>query len=312
MKICVFGLGSIGQRHTRLLRQLGGHELWAFRSFKGQEPTDWSGPMFQSWDEFRQNLPEAALIANPTFLHVSTAQECVNVGVPVFLEKPLGSSLDGLDVLEQTIQTKKVLSYVGYVLRFHPAIVFLKEYLKDKKILQVSVNASSYLPDWRPNQDHLQSYSAFKDKGGGVVLELSHEFDYIEYLFGKIAQIHGSLKRLSEVTVDAEDCCDAVVVTEKTRVNVHLDFMSFSPERKIRIDLPDQSLVADLMAARIDFFQRGHKESRVFPFERDDMFVEQLKYFLSHVTERKTMMNNISEAAQLFRQLIHFKEGQSL
>ena len=32
--------------------------------------------------------------------------------------------------------------------------------------------------------NYLKSYSASKSKGGGVLLDLSHEIDYINWLFG--------------------------------------------------------------------------------------------------------------------------------
>ena len=77
--------------------------------------------------------------------------------------------------------------YVGYNLRFHPLLKYLKKYLSQSndKLLSVNIYAGSYLPDWRKNTNYVKSYSASKRKGGGVELDLSHEIDYASWLFGK-------------------------------------------------------------------------------------------------------------------------------
>ncbi len=56
--------------------------------------------------------------------------------------------------------------------------------------LYTSVECGSYLPDWRPGNNYKKSVSAKKDLGGGVLLELSHELDYIRWIFGEIKNIY--------------------------------------------------------------------------------------------------------------------------
>ena len=81
--------------------------------------------------------------------------------------------------------------YVGYNLRFHPVLIYLKQFLIRKKIFSINVISHSYLPNWR-KINYRHSISANKKLGGGVLLELSHELDYLKWIFKniKIVTIH--------------------------------------------------------------------------------------------------------------------------
>ena len=115
MKILFCGLGGIGQRHLRNLRQLLGDELQvhAYR-VRGQRiklrdnltvdegadlERDYAIVVHHDLAEALAEKPAAALICNPNSLHVPVALECVRAGVPVFMEKPLASDLAGIDQL---------------------------------------------------------------------------------------------------------------------------------------------------------------------------------------------------------------------
>jgi len=71
-------------------------------------------------------------------------------------------------------RSRKLFTYVAYNLRFHPVIERLKKIVGEKgKPLSFRAVCKSYLPNWRPGQDYSKSYSARKELGGGVVLELA-------------------------------------------------------------------------------------------------------------------------------------------
>ena len=57
------------------------------------------------------------------------------------------------------------------------------------KIVKVNSKASSYLPDWRKNKNFRKSVSSQKKLGGGVLLELSHELDYLLWFFKDIRSV---------------------------------------------------------------------------------------------------------------------------
>ena len=69
----------------------------------------------------------------------------------------------------------------------------------------VRCEVGHYLPYWRTNTDYRKSVSAQKILGGGVLLELSHEIDYLIWIFGSISKVNAFLTRHSSLEIDVED-----------------------------------------------------------------------------------------------------------
>ncbi|MFH1305119.1 MAG: Gfo/Idh/MocA family oxidoreductase [Candidatus Omnitrophota bacterium] len=309
MKMIFFGLGSIGKRHAEILAASPGHELFAYRSGEKARGNDLGIKEVYSWEDVKKTGADIAFITNPTFLHTDTAIKCAELGMNLFIEKPVAASAEKLALLIDTVDKKGLTAYVAYNLRFHPVIEYLKDHLAAKNVRHVSVYNASYLHGWRRGTDPLRSYSASKEKGGGVILDLSHEFDYIEYLFGKIETMDGVFAKAGDVTLDAEDFLDAVIKTEKTCVNLHLDFMSQHTERSLKIDCADEFIFADLITSRIETHKDGKVAVKKYDSGTSETYKKQLEYFLKNIGNRK-IMNNLAEASGLFRKIIAFRNGK--
>ena len=317
MKVVFFGLGSIGRRHLGLLQTepslKSGLSLYAVRSSFGGSATPNGIEELAGWKEFEQVRPDAAFICNPTSRHIETALECAKRGVNLFLEKPIGSGEEGLDDLLEAVDRGNLTAYVAYPLRFHPGVEALRRTLRQGGFAGGHVRAvvSSYLPNWRPGTDHLQSYSARRELGGGVILDLSHEFDLMEYVFGSVSRISGKASRGGNVTLDCEDRASAVFSAGDYGVNLDMTFSSMHPQRTIEVDLPGRYLKLDLLSHEIT--TKAPEGTRVEKFEvgRDEIFLRQLKYFLEN-TSNPRLMNNLNEASPLFRKILAFRKEASL
>lgn len=309
MKILFIGLGSIGQRHARLLLEMNrGFELMALRS-KKSPPVQFPILEVLTWEEVAKNNPTIAFITNPTSMHISTATRCAELGYKLFIEKPLGCSIDGLDDLVSCVLKNKIVSYVAYNLRFHPVIQKLKEYMNKGTFLHMSVVCSSFLPNWRPSQEAKMTYSAIKALGGGVVLDLSHEIDYTTYLLGKILSISGRCSKRSVVTVDAEDWADMVVSCERGPALIHINFFSQIKQRQIQIDFTEFSVAADLNRGIVQEFINERETNRYeYDCQRDYTYLRQIEYFIQN-SDNTSMMNNILDAREVFNQILNFKEN---
>lgn len=309
MKIVFFGLGSIGLRHARILQHDKSKKLYALRSYKGLNPIDLSIPEITSWKEIDTIKPDVAFITNPTFLHVSTAIECAQRGIHLFIEKPIDSRLTNLAKLKDLVKRKKITTYVAYFLRFHPVIEKLKKMIAGKEIYHVRVCVTSNISRWRQGKNFLKRYSARKESGGGVVLDLSHELDYVDYLFGPINNINGRFYRRGKVTVDAEDYADIIAETKSAYVNVHMNFASQFEQRWIQVDLADSTLVGDLRNFSIKVYKKDQqKQEYKFSGTMAGCYEKQMKYFFVNIHNPK-MMNNILQASDLFEKIVKFKES---
>ena len=101
-------------------------------------------------------------------------------------------------------QIKKNSIYVGYNLRFHPVIQYVSNLIKNTKIISIDSICRSNLKNWR-KINYTKSSSASKKKGGGVLLDLSHELDYIYYLFGDLFVRYSFNKKISNLKIDSDD-----------------------------------------------------------------------------------------------------------
>ena len=308
MKILLCGLGSIGKRHARLMQEcFPYHRLVALRTFRGQEANDLGIPELRSWDEVDGQSFDVAFITNPTCLHLQYALECAKRRMHLFIEKPIDCALSGLEDLLGLVQQARLTAYVAYPVRFHPVVRALKP-LVQAPILHSRSHCASYLPAWRPGHDHRASYSAHRDQGGGVLLDLSHDIDLIQCLFGDVERITGDLGRRSDVTVDAEDYADLILTHPAGRSTLHLNYFSRTTERWIAIDTPESHIHADLVQSRIHYTSAAETWTREFPFERGDMYRDQLRYFFANLSNPR-LENNVADASRLFRQIIACRES---
>jgi len=311
LKIVFCGLGSIGQRHAKLLLKHYNHELFAFRTRKGQRECHLPIQEIRTWNQFAEVDPDIAFITNPTSLHVEWAIQCAERNCSLFIEKPLGSKTDQIDTLIDIINSKGLSAYVAYNLRFHPIITEIKKYADGYEIQHIRARSISYLPNWKIAQDHRYNYSSHAEMGGGVIFDLSHEIDYVGYLAHGILSIDGQYSRTSDLTLDTEDVADLVIVGKSCIGNIHINFMGHHRERRICVDFRDFTLDGDLISGSIKRYEKEQLISVTdYDVDKDFTYRQQLAYFFNNLGAK--MMNNIHEASDLFRKIIDFKNKHAL
>lgn len=228
MKFLIVGMGSIGKRHFANITDLK-HTCIGI----------------DSYGEFRENIDkvDAVVVCSPTNTHIEYAIECIRHNKHVFIEKPVATDMASINPLRATIAEKiekniMPVIQVGYNLRHHPIIKELKErILKNEfgKIYSVLIECGMYMPDWR-NKNYTEYYSSHKDQGGGVVLDLSHEIDYILWLFGLPIRVIGYTNKVSNLDIDCEDVADAVLIMlDGLHINIHLDYLQKKRTRMIKL-----------------------------------------------------------------------------
>lgn len=309
MRILFFGLGSIGKRHARLIKNNYCHQLFAFRSGREDAENELGIQEIHNLNMIDEIKPDLAFITNPTYEHIKYATLCAEKGIDLFIEKPLSMDMEGVEQFIETVKKNGVNTYLGYCLRFHPAIKWLKEYIKNKRAppLHVRVNASSFLPNWRPEIDSSKHYSAFAHKGGGILLEHSHEIDYLYYLFGDITDIKINTQKVGSVTADADDFCDALFRFESgTYGNLHMNFVSRLQRREIIVEFGDSTITADLIANKVVITEDIDSKTITFDIEKDDIYKEQLDYFFERISDAERM-NGAQEYIKVFSILMRMR-----
>jgi len=303
-KILLIGLGLIGKTHADILRNhFNQFKLFALRSSSKESASDISD--LHNWDEVDQHEFLAAFICNPTFDHISTAIECAKRGMHLFIEKPLDSSTENYDQLKSLVHQNNIATYVAYCQRFNPVISYLKKTVEEHSPLHCRMITTNHLPSWRPNIDSKSTYSASKDKGGGVIFDLSHEIDMSFHIFGEIQLDYKRASKLGAVTIDSYDTADILLGANDCQISIHLNYFGHIAKRQIQIDFEDFSLLAYTKNSRIEkWVKREMVEEIQFSEPYEQMYLKQINYFFDKIHDPSKMDNNINEAKQILDLLI--------
>lgn len=303
----IVGCGSIGQRHLANLRSLAPVEVVAWRQ-RGRDAASLRERFgLEVADTLAGALarrPDFAIVANPTALHVPVALDIARAGVSLFIEKPLSDRLDGVEALIRTVEEKGLVALVGFNLRFHAGLRLVKELLEAGRIgrvLSLRAEVGQYLPDWHPHEDYRESYSARRELGGGVILDLVHELDYARWLLGPVTEVLALAGRVSDLQIETEDVAEIVLRFETGALgSVHLDYLQRSPVRGCRLVGSEGTLAWDYLANEVRLFESRSGEWTCLsqaPRDRNDMYLAEMAHFLECVAGREKPAVTLEDGA---------------
>lgn len=300
------GLGSIGTRHLKNLKKLApeGVRAHALRSDLSRPLREGVEPLLEAqFTSLAQALPhyDLAFITNPTSLHAETLAELKGRADTLFIEKPIFSAEQAdLDLKELLPSGQK--AYVAAPMRWSAVMIAVREWLKANPALapySARVICSSYLPGWRPGVDYRTVYSAHKAMGGGVTIDLIHEWDYLVSLFGKPLEIRNFKGQYSELEVDSDDLSIYIARWPHMLGEVHLDYFGRTYRRSLELFTPAGTLTADFGAATLtlpDGTVQDYKEST------DAWYQREMTYFLNYAKNGQgESVNSPAEAQDVLK-----------
>lgn len=241
--------------------------------------------------------PEAAVIASPATHHVDAALPLARAGVHLLVEKPLAASARGAAELVALCEASGVTLMTGYNLRFLPSLQQFRALLAEQRVgrvLSVRASCGQYLPAWRPNTDYRAGVSACSALGGGVLLELSHELDYLRWLFGEVGWVSATLHRQSDLEIDVEDTAHLVLgftgtaATTPVVASLDLDFVRHDWTRTCVVIGESGTLRWNGMTGTIDLFTAdadGWRQLGASAPNPDESYVAEWRHFLACVRD---------------------------
>lgn len=314
-QIGIIGLGSIGMRHMRLIKELFPKiKIIGIRSCKDKKKPEILDYQVNSISRALEIGIDACIISTPAITHLKDAKELLSNGVHVLIEKPISNTLSGIDEIVSMINEKNITALVGYNLRYNESASYLKDLLERDilgNLIHVNSVASSFLPDWRPNQDYLQSVSASKELGGGVLLELSHEFDYLRWFFGDIESIYCQESKLKILDLNVEESVDMILMSVSgLQATLHLDFNQKKPRRFCEIYGTNGSLKWNAIDNSVTFIDNnGDEKKESFNTDRDHMYRNQITHFLECISEDKSPKVTIYDGIEALKIALAAKES---
>ncbi|MCP2043675.1 Gfo/Idh/MocA family protein [Pontibacter sp. HSC-36F09] len=298
MKVLIIGLGSIAQKHVNALRQIKPDvELIALRTGE-EKPSQQGISNIYHLNEVSRDVA-FAIISNPTSKHLETIRELTSLRIPLFIEKPPLATLDGAIEIVQYLEREEITTYTAFNFRFHPVVQWIKENIKNKRVLEVQAYCGSYLPEWRANVDYRNVYSSKKELGGGVHLDLIHELDYVTWLFGKPNAVHGYTSKVSDLEIDSPDVAHYWLQYESMNASIVLNYYRRDSKRSLEVVFDNGIWFVDLINFKvIDSFGKV-----LFEAVPDVLatYVSQMSYFISCLEEGNKPMNDLSESIETLK-----------
>lgn len=315
--VAVIGLGNISKRHRSNLRLRFPDSKILVMSASGREASevlDNADLVLTGLQELIDAKPYLVIVASPAPFHASHAIAILEAGIPVLIEKPLTSTVTDANSIIKAASKLATPVSVGYMVRYLRSARLMKRYLDQGvigNVYNVSVNIGQFLPEWRPTKDFRKSVSASFALGGGVLLELSHELDYIRWLLGDISFQHAILRSSSELGLDVEELADLVLMSKSGAVcNIHLDFLQKQPQRKCSFIGSMGRIDWDLLNNTVILFtSEGHETLFSEPDNnRNQMYLDMLDDFICLINNEPNHCIDLLQAYKTVALIEEIKE----
>jgi len=283
LNVLVIGFGSIGKKHCKILKKFTNN----INVFTSQNIKNFN--KISSLKEIKELDPDYFIIASKTNTHFSFIRfiEKNFKNKKVLIEKPIMEKY-------RALKLKKNKFFVGYNLRFHPVIIFLKKFSKNKKINFININSSSFLPKWRRDIDYRKSNSASKNYGGAL-LELSHELDYASWIFGKFRHIYSFNKKISNLEILADDILLFVGKNlENSIINISINFFSRINKREIIIEGDNFTCKGDILLNEVSVFSKN--KNKIYKFSKFNMRETYLKQHMALLKNENNFLCSVNNA----------------
>lgn len=293
MKIALLGYGSIARRHLANIKELkpDAQVVVLRASNLPLSASDSWAVQFETLDRILDFTPEAAILASPASEHVRQALALARGGAHLFVEKPLSCSMDGVDELINLCDRNKLTLMVGYNMAYMTLLndfISLAHSGEVGEILSVHAEVGQYLPDWRPHIDYRKTVSACAELGGGVLLELSHEIEYVDRVIGGTESVFCSSRKTGLLEMDVDDVADVMLRNAHGVVaTIHMNMEQKTPYRSCQVTGTKGMLYMNMMDGEI--YGRGEdgggwrKHKNPVAVDRNQMYMEELAHFFKSV-----------------------------
>lgn len=275
MRSVVIGNGSIGQRHWRLLDEMGTSPLLVSR-----RPSSGRRSFTSVAEAILDCEPGLVVVATETSNHFLDLESLAATGYRgrVLVEKPLFA------VRHQDVPANEFSDLrIAYNLRLHPLIDAFCAALGGEKPKIIQAAAGQYLPDWRPGRDWTSSYSAESAKGGGVLRDLSHELDLLLWLCGPVADVFAIGGRSGLLPINSDDHWSILLAfVSGSQASLQLDYLNRPGRRFLAAEFAGGSLRADFTTGTLTL----NGEVQHVETTRDESYRRQLEAMLTGDTDR--------------------------
>jgi predicted dehydrogenase len=297
MRVLTIGCGSIGSRHIQNLDANFSLDQLAYDVDTQQASEAVKGTaadVVKDLDDALGEELDAALVCTPNHLHLDIADQLLQTGADLFIEKPLSHSLEGVDNFLERAESRSVTVMVGCNMRFHPPVLRMRDLFNAGRIGDVEfgrLSYGNYLPDWRSG-NYTQTYSAQSEKGGGIVLDAVHEVDIALSWMTNATTVTAAGGTFGALDIDVEDTAEIILSSDDQLFEIHSDYLR--PERARTYELVGSDGVITWTArgknperSTVECYTRSNNKrvSESYEMTLNEMYVNEMEHFLRCVRD---------------------------
>ena len=309
-RLLVIGLGSIGQRHLRCALETERADVIACeinRELRCSMVDRYHlREVFDDLDTALAARPTAAVICVPAHLHVAMATRLAQEGVHVLIEKPLGTSLDGVDVLQQLVDRQESVAAVGYVLRANPILSAAHEAIQSRRFgkpVQLVAVSGQHFPFYRPA--YRDTYYRDRASGGGAIQDaLTHQINAGEWLIGPVDRVLADAAHQVVPDVEVEDTVHVIARQQGIPACYALNQHQAANEFTITVACQNGTVRCELHEGRWRWMTDPGNDWHDVPgppLERDQLFILQLQAFFDAIEHGRRPLCTLAEGVQTLR-----------
>jgi predicted dehydrogenase len=299
--VLVVGTGSVGRRHISNLLGLGARVLaYSYRAAErltpGQADVQTAASLpaeVERVSDWSLALPrvQAVVVANRTDQHLAVATAAAKAGRALFIEKPLGIGMEGVADLQRLVAAQGLVVEAGFMLRTHPNLSWMRQALAQGcigEVFHARAAVGQWLPDWRPGTDHRQGYGAFRATGGGVIFDLVHELDLVQWLLSPAVDVVALCRQVPALDIETEAVAQiGLRLSDAALAQVHLDYVRPGYGRHFEVVGRTGVLSWDYVQGTVTLERASGERQEVHrlpaDFQRNDMFLRHMAHFLERV-----------------------------
>jgi len=273
--------------------------------------------VFDNLEEALREKPDAAFVTNVTNQHVPTAIKLAKKGIHIFIEKPLSDSEYRISDLSKIVKEKKLVTLIGCNLRFNSCIRKIKEMILEGsigRIICAQVECGTYLPDWHPLEDYRLGYSARKDMGGGVILTVIHEIDYLYWFFGDVKEVISMSGKYSDLELDVEDLSASILKFKNNIIaEIHLDYFQQPNSRRCKIIGTSGTITWDEETNLVKVYhvkdKRWITSLNQSKYDNNQEYVDEVQHFLRCITKKEKSINDLKQGIDTLKIALAIKNS---
>ena len=304
MKILLIGTGSIAKRHLNNIIKIQPNCVFYVYSRSNRTLSN-TTQIYK--DDLINNSYDLVIIASESDKHDSDLKMVLELKAQkIFLEKPASLNLKTANRLDMKIFRKNIDVRIGYDLRYHEGIKYLKEKFNkeiklNKKII-INSKVGQNLQTWRDSENNFESYSFNQSKSGGVINDLSHELDFINYITNKRLSYSKKTmksnffnKNLHDVALVSANSKDKKIIA-----NFEINCISHSFYRLIDIHTKNKTYSLNLINGEYAEFSFGFRKlKKKFNINRDIRYQE----LWNDLIDGTTLLPSYNESLNLLREI---------